>query len=272
MTKILAITSDWHVNSSVGLCPPQLVKDDGPIITPSKSQQWLWGRWRQFWQDAAAMSAHYKAPVTALINGDWGDLNKHSKAQLFEYENYSVIVKWMVEAAAPMREVAEAVYVVRGTEAHTGGAGWLEEEAAGKIGATKDAATGLSSFWTFARQFEDVRVFATHHPGTNSTVPWTIGAAANRAAVKTEIAFGASPPHLAFFGHVHHGEDSSDNHKVRAIFTPPWWLANAFTYRIGQGWGTQEIGGILVLIDGARLRVFKRYTPLPTGGQTWTKI
>lgn len=261
-----------HINSAVGLLPPGATLDDGQVVTPSKSQQWLWGKWGAFWGDVKQAALLCKSPISVVVNGDWGDLNKHDGFQLLTI-NPSTVVDWMCKTLQPLEGFAHRLYVVRGTEAHAGGAGYLENEAAGKAKAEIDSATGLPSFWALRLQVEGVRFLLAHHPGTNSRVPWTIGAAANRAAVKTALAFYGEEqrPDVAVFAHVHHGEDSADNHAIRAIFTPPWCLADAYSYRLGFGWAAQEVGGLIVIVDGNRYRVIKRYSQLPVGGRGWVK-
>jgi len=264
--------SDPHINSAVGLLPPGAQRDDGQEIKPSKSQAWLWERWQDYWNDVKQAALVCKAQSSVVINGDWGDLNKHDGFQLLT-TNPDTVIDWMTKSLQPLADFTHKLYVVRGTEAHVGGSGWLEERAAKDAGAVSDAETGLSSFWVLRLQIEGVRVLLAHHPGTNSRVPWTVGAAANRAAVKTQLAFGATEcPDLAIFAHVHHSEDSFDNHAVRAIFTPPWCLADAYSYRLGFGWAAQEIGGLIIIVDDNKFRVIKRFAALPVGGRGWIKV
>jgi len=257
----------------VGLLPPGATLDNGATVTPSKSQAWLWDKWLAFWQDVKQIAQVLKAETTVVINGDWGDLNKHSAVQLLTI-NPATVVRLMCKTLQSLEGFAHKLYVVRGTEAHVGGAGWLENQAAGDAGAVIDPDTGLPSFWALRLHIEGVRVLLAHHPGTNSRVPWTVGAAANRAAVKTQLAFynEAERPQLALFAHVHHGEDSGDNHAVRAIFTPPWCLADAYSYRLGFGWAAQEVGGVIIIVDDNKFRVIKRYASLPVGGKGWLKV
>jgi len=271
LTTILAIVSDLHVNSAVALCPKQMKRDDGQTIRPSKSQRWLRKNWLSFWRDVAQLKAEHSAETYALINGDWGDLNKHSKYQLLS-PNTDDVLDWMVEVVEPLRAVTNDVFIVRGTEAHVGGVGWIENRAAKEIGALKDPNTALPSWWVFRGTFDGVRVMCTHHPGTNSTRPWTTGAAANRAAAIVMDAHYSSKfkPHLAIFGHVHHNEDSFDNHTVRAVFNRSWTLADAFTHRIGFGIKRSVIGGLIVICDGGDYRVIKKSYKLPEA-KPWTK-
>ena len=46
---IVAIISDLHAGSTVGLCPPRFTLDDGGDYVSSPAQRWLWRNWNHFW-------------------------------------------------------------------------------------------------------------------------------------------------------------------------------------------------------------------------------
>ena len=130
MTTIIAHVGDLHVNSSVALMPPKVTKDDGQTVLQSATQRWLWRNWLDYWKLTAEHKRERNASVVGIINGDWGDINKHSKFQLIEPVNEDIVLDMMIETIAPMRKVCDTIIVVRGTEAHTGGVGYLENRAA----------------------------------------------------------------------------------------------------------------------------------------------
>ena len=274
--KILAINSDMHVNSAVGLLPPNARLDSGQEVKQSKSQAWMWERWLGFWRDAEKAASALKSDIVSVINGDWGDIIRlRNGAQLIEHENKNVVMQFMKDATKPMRDVTDDIIVNRGTEAHTGGAGWLEEKVSSEIEARKDPLTGLSSFWVLRLQVEGVRFLIAHHPMTNGRVKWTLGSAANRAAASVALDYynEEQKPDAAIFGHVHHSEDSFDNQPVRAIYTPPWCLANSYTHRLGAGLApVEKVGGLIIVVDGNSCRVFKRYFDTPREEEQWLKI
>jgi hypothetical protein len=274
--KILAIVSDMHVNSAVGLFPPACRLDDQQHITPSESQRWLWRNWLDYWQTVERIATETKATsISAVFNGDWGDKNKHSGFQLLEPENDDVILDTMTAAVKPATQLCDnRIYVVRGTEAHTGGSGWLENRAAKDVNAQIDPRTGMPSFWVLRLQIDGVRILTAHHPMTNGRVKWTNGSAANRAAATVALEYYNEPqrPHLAVFSHVHHSEDSYDNQPVRVLYTPPWCLAGSFVHRIGAGLGATQVGSPIVLVDGDRYQVVKRYYKTPGEERQWLTI
>ena len=235
---ILPVFSDCHVNSAVALCPDgPILRDDGQEITPSKSQQFINAAWMAYWEEVEAIKRGTPARVTSICTGDLVDINTHSGFQLIEPNNHDTVMDMGVEVLWPMRAVSDEWIIERGTEAHVGGSGWLENRIAKEVGAKIDPSTGLRSWWFAELSVEGVNITATHHPGTNSMRPWTLGGAANRAAAMMQDAYYLSgwKPNLSLFGHVHHNEDSYDNHAVRAIFNRSWAMKNAYDHRNGRG-------------------------------------
>lgn len=257
---IVAATADWHVNSRQGLCPSEFHHNDGQVTTPSAAQEWLNARFTMFWARVAAYKAKFSAArVLGVVNGDALDKNRHSSYQIMSV-NEADIIQATVEVAAPMTAICDEMAIVRGTEAHTGGDGWMEETFAGRVATVKPAETVASWYW-FDVNLDDFRMAFAHHPGTNSRVPWTIGNAANRAAVMLEDEFFGEPdaPRLVTYAHVHHSEDSGDNHKIRVMFLPPWKLGDAYDARGGMAGRRFCVGGNIYIVargrDGARLWV-----------------
>ncbi len=237
MTTIVAHVSDLHVNSSVALLPPTVTKDDGQVVTASKTQQWLWSKWLHFWK----LTAHYKAQtgaqVVGFINGDWGDMNRHDGFQLIEQKNTDTVIDMMVATVEPMRKVCDRIFVIRGTEAHVGGVGWMENRAAKEIGAVENVQQGTHSWYYFEGEFDGVWIVSAHHPGTNSMRPWTIGNEANRRAAMDVYNYASAEwkPTLTLWGHYHHDADSHDTHSIRAIYNRCWKVKDSFSHKIGLG-------------------------------------
>jgi len=252
-----------HIGSTVGLCTPTVELDDGGGYTASKSQRWLWRNWQDYWGQVAALKAE-GAQVVALLNGDVGDRNKHSAYQLVTV-NRATLLRMMVDALQPVLDVADHIVIVRGTEAHTGQSAELEEALAKDIGAVPDVQAGTASWWYWEATLEQVRVAAAHHPGTNSMRPWTRGGGANRAAAMTMDSYYGQrwQPDLAIFNHVHHNEDSYDNHPLRAIFNRCFSLQTAYDHRSGRGLQRSVIGGLIVTIEDGSYDVDKPAYALP---------
>ncbi len=247
---LVVATSDWHFNSAVGLCPPRISLDDGGTYTYSPAQAALWRSWRKLWQRIADLKQEHNATVYAVCCGDVVDVDRRGSLIT---SNKSVILSALADVAAPMLEVADKVFVVRGTEAHVGGAGELEEKFAADIGAEPNERAGTNSWWVLRASFGGVRFDFTHHPATSGRRPWTRAASAARQSRITREQYldrDERPPDVAVFGHVHYFASGGRTHKPETLFLPPFTWTTAFGYRLGAGAEIEPVGGVYFLCRG----------------------
>jgi len=265
MPTIVSHVGDLHVNSSVGLMPPIVTLDDGQKVKQSKTQRWLWKNWLDFWARTAQYKKEQDARVVGIINGDWGDINSYSGFQLIEPENYDVVLRMMVDAVVPMREVCDEIIVCRGTESHVGGVGWMENRAAKVIEAAQNKQEGTYSWFTWRGEVDGVKLTSSHHPGTTSMRSWTAGNEANRRAAMDvyNYAMSAWKPALTLWGHYHHYADSGTTHPVRAIYNRCWQVKTAYEYKLGFATQEDVIGGLWAFCDNEKLEVKDQPYALP---------
>jgi len=265
-TTLVVVVADLHTNSTIGLCAGRVELDDGGAYTPSKAQRdYLLRNWRRFWREVTALRDESHADrVVVVVDGDWADDNRHSKAQLITL-NRSVIVREAVRVLEPACEIADELLIVRGTEAHTGQSGELEEAAAEMIGATPDPTTGLHSHWYLLVEIAGVRFDIAHHPPTAGYRPWTRAPAAARAGEILRIQYleeGATVPDVAIRAHVHYYQPGPREPKPEFFYCPPWQLCTAFGHRIGAGGRIEPVGGLTFLCrDGEYQFKPLRYPP-----------
>lgn len=271
MTAVIAVFSDTHINSTIGLYAPGSGLDDGATIQSSKSQSWLWESvWLPYWKEVAETAKKTRATkVYAVSLGDLVDINTHSHAQLFT-ENQAVIVAGALDALAPSAKIVDEYIFLRGTEAHCGRSCFLEELVAAMYAKSghavlKDEATGAYSHWFLEISFDGVNCVFAHHPGTNSTRPWTQGGGAIRKAAWLTYDYYGQPwqPQIGVFGHVHHNEDSADSHPVRVVFSRPMSFFTAFDHRLGHTAQNPKVGGIIMVAKEGSLWLKKVQHELP---------
>jgi hypothetical protein len=262
MAAIVAVVSDTHINSTIGLCPPRVQLDDGGTYRPSRFQRELWRCWGEFW--GVVQQRREGLPLFVVLNGDLVDGDHHDTSQLVS-RNLETQARMAVEVLDPMAQMADQLFVIRGTEAHTGPSAMWEEFLGRDLGAVGDDIAGTASWWWLPLEVDGVRFDFAHHPGTSSRRPWTRGGAANRLAawVLNDYAeAGDRPPHLVFRSHNHVYEDSGNNHAVRAIITPCWQLTTGFGHRVGGSGKLADIGGVIVECqDGHYQLEVQRYRP-----------
>jgi hypothetical protein len=239
---IVPVVSDLHGMSTVGLMPPSWRTDDGQTVLQSQVQAWLWGKWTGYWGIIAAEKERTGYPVVAVVNGETVDKNWHPTVQqLTEFE--PTLIDAAVDILAPAMAVADYFLFTRGTEAHVGLGGALDELVARRIAEHKGIHVirnreGAYSWLWFWGKFGGVSMDIAHHPGHGYMREWTAGGDANRLAASILMRYAKLElpcPKITWRGHNHKPTDSADNYPTRAVITPSWQLATHFGHRIGGG-------------------------------------
>ncbi len=274
MAKVIAIVSDIHNGSTVALCPPSVKLDDGGTYVASKPQLWLWEKWNGFWEFAADLCKRYDAPMYQVFNGDLTDGYHHGTTQIISANPTAQADVVNGTLAVPLSYKPEAMFFVRGTEAHVGKSAAYEERAADGLlkdgwPVQKDVDADTSSWWHLRMEEEGIRLDFAHH-GRMGQRPWTKpNVTANLAfEIWAEHAMRDEPaPHIAVRSHLHRHVDTHRLHRVRLIQTPAWQLATAYIHRIAPD-SLADIGGICIVVDDGTYEVFD-YLPQYSRGSVW---
>lgn len=246
----LVIAADLHINSTVGLCKPVVNLDDGGTYHASRSQCWLWECWLDFTAQAEAAPGR----KVLILNGDLGDLDTKRRSYQLVSPNKATVLSLLIDTLEPLLSVADAVYIVRGTLAHTGKSAWLEEA----IGKDIDTAVknGEQYSWYHIRgAVEGVRLDISHHTSMGG-LPWTEKHAAMKLAEKVVwrymIDMKQPPPDLAVRSHNHRKSDSFDNYETRGITTSAFQLLTEYAYRTGRENDLADVGGMLIPCENGK--------------------
>ena len=258
--KVLAITSDHHVNSRLGLCPPEGAKlgvDGEGSYHPSKAQLWLWDRWEEYWRAVRDMVRETRGQLICIYNGDTQDgPGHHGNVQQIagDEETQAFLATRVFSVPRALKPYKQ--YMVVGTEVHSGPGHSADSSLARHLGCDRDAVTdSWATFW-LRLKIDGIRLDLRHHGRTGSR-PWTVGGIANLAAeIALEHANAGQPiPHLAIRSHKHrHADSGSLVPACRAIVTPAWCLKTSFGHKVAAE-SLADIGGIVVVIKGGRYEV-----------------
>jgi hypothetical protein len=277
---VIAIVGDIHANSTVALAPPRVRLDDGGEYVSSRQQRWIWRQWVAFWSEVGERRAAEGGPFYVVLNGELADDNHHATTQLIS-RNPADQLKVALQVLEPMTRLlgeGDRVFVLRGTEAHSGVSGSMDETLARELGAescgeneksVKTSQEGVHSWWSLRAEIDGVRLDVAHHPpGGGGRRPWTRGSFAQTLAAMRffEAAErGERPPHLLVRGHVHRPGDSYDAYPVRAVVLPSWQLTTSYGWRIGGGF--LPVGGAYLVTRGrGAYELVKRFTEWPLPG------
>lgn len=251
---VLAVWSDTHPGSTVGLCPPEGVKfDDGGDYTPSKPQRWLWECMEKFCSQVEGTRRQHHADLYGVCNGDAAEGNHHGTTQIVsgnpDAQNYLTL-----RAFDPFLALEpDRLWIVRGTEAHTGPGGSTEEALAKalahKAPVVRDQETNLWSYWHLRLAVHGLLLDFQHH-GRAGGRPWTrqntLSAQACEIWMEHSLRSQRAPD-LAIRSHRHVFGDSYGAYPTRVIQTPAFQLKTAFGHQVAAN-AISDIGGIIVTL------------------------
>jgi hypothetical protein len=270
---VLAITSDQHCGSTVALCPPKILLDDGGEYHASKAQLWIWERWLAYWAQVEQVRRQMNATLVQVYNGDLTEGDHHKTTQILSGNPTAQAAVVNEVLRVPLALKPDRIVGIRGTEAHVGPSAAFEERiftGLRKDGwpVVRDEDTGNSSHWHWTLDHQGVRLDIAHHGkfgSRPSTKMNTVIALAfdifSRAAID-----GRPYPHLAVRSHMHQFGDTGSAYPTRLIQMPAWQLATAFIHRINPG-AIADVGGIIVTIADGKLDIipviYKPASPKP---------
>lgn len=262
---LLAVTSDQHCVSTVGLAPPEGVAfDDGGRYEPSKPQHWLWENWLSFWADAAALRREHKAKLINVYNGDATDGGTHhgtTQTISADPEVQSYVTNRVFSVPQALKPLKS--YMVRGTAVHVGGDSAPSETALARhLNCERDPETESWATWHLRLTLYG-KLFDFQHHGRAGVRPWTkqnaLSALACQIWMEHQLV-GEQAPDVAFRSHKHTYGDSGDAYPTRLIQLPAWQLRTAYVHRVAPE-AMASIGGMLCLVapDGAYQMIPKLY-------------
>ena len=255
--KTLIFLSDTHTNSTVGLSKPNVKRGDGESVAAGTARRWLFWQYEEILQQ---IEKEKQGELYAVLNGDMIELDaKGRNATELISHNQTEAVGYAVEVLEPLYAMCKGVYMIRGTDAHTGKQAQGEEAIAANFENTiKNPDTGAASWYWLPLEFDGVRMDIAHHPkGAGSGRPMNYKAGIDRMAADALFSYadeGQLPPHLVVRSHLHGYRDSGSAFRTRAIITPAFCLLTAYTYRVGIN-ASNPIGAIMVHCNNGQYEV-----------------
>lgn len=245
----LVIVSDIHAGCQLGLCPPQVMLDEGGMYHYSPFQKKMWSMWQEFWGVWVPQYTHGE-PYAVVFNGDAIDGVHHNSTTQITHnmKDQGLIAK---EILKPVVEQCEGRYYhIRGTEAHVGKSAQSEEGLAIGLNAIPDAHQhARNDLWI---QVGDGLVHLLHHIGSTGSLAYETTAVMKELTESfVEAArWGRRPPDMIVRSHRHRYVElaiPSSRGKARAVVTPAWQGKTPFVWKIpGARLSTPMFGGVVV--------------------------
>lgn len=250
--EAIILTGDHHVNSTVGLCPPSFELDDGGTYQLNKTQRWMWAYWKECWEEAEEFTKGAKRS-TWIVNGDALDFDHKGRSSQYVTNNKATVQRMAVEALEPGLEKVDRVYFIRGTDAHTGRDGEMEEQLAQDIDITVKNGE-VASWYHLQGVICGMRVDVAHHTSMGG-LAWTDKNAANKIAADAIMQYvlaGQKFPNLVVRSHVHRHADSHDNYPLRAMILPAWQSMTSYGAKLNPN-RLSDIGMVVLLVEDGKI-------------------
>jgi hypothetical protein len=268
-TAIIAV-ADLHINSTVALSPPVVNLDDGGTYHASRTQHWLWNSWLDFISETKILTDDFRRVL--VINGDLTELDTQKRSIQLTTMNKNTILNMVLETIAPLVDIADAVYIIRGTAAHTGKSAWSEEAIAGDIDCAIHSGNGNFSWWHYRGVASGVKLDIAHH-AQMGFVPWSRKNAANNLAAKImwcyQVDRNETAPDLALRSHNHSYASSGDNYRCMVDYLPAWTTLTEYGYRQGYENMLSDIGGIIYFCNNGHYIKQKIFFKPKEARQIW---
>ena len=221
---------DLHVGSSVALCPLHGVRlEDGGTYMPNDAQRWLWARWSDLLSRVRELRKR-RCHVVLISMGEFIDGRHHETTQLLS-QSPEIQAAAAIDVMQPLATLANELYVLRGTEAHSGKGAASDFAIGRELGARQDPSTGMHAFYHLLLDVAGVQFDAAHHIGGGGDDPRLYGSAIRRetAAMLLE----RPETNIVLRGHVHRFADTGQAYPTAwGAVIPAWQLKTAFTHRV----------------------------------------
>lgn len=253
--KTLAIYSDGHTNSYVGLAKPERLRlDNGDIVSAGEVRRFIFHTFEDILEQ---VDKRKRGDLYSVLNGDAGEGDYKGRTTTIISRDAAQIQKYMNDVYAPIFQMSKGVWVVRGTEAHVGCNGALEESLAANFRNTiKDKNT--DSWQALFLNIDGVTMDIMHHPkGSGTSRPMNSQGLVDRLASDALFEYanaGDAPPQLVVRSHLHGYKDSHNAFRTRAIITPPLSLLTPYNYRSGIN-HENALGCILIHCENGQYEV-----------------
>lgn len=254
----IVVVSDTHINSTLGLWPPNFLAEQATPKPQNKFQGWLWDCWLDFCEYTHTLGEH-----AVVINGDLIQGIKPNRDIQLMTVNRAEQLRAARTVFSPLLKRVTHKYVVKGTEWHEGPAGEEVEELAETLNASAEPNTGEATYW-YLRLRMDGKLFAfAHHTSVTTVYHSTPPTREWREAYEMKVNDSTEVPDCIVRSHVHRFGVVPDATGERLYFTTPGWqLKNAHAFK-AQPLKLPNIGGLVVWVEDGQIKYTKRVYHIP---------
>lgn len=284
MTKSIEIQiGDMHIGHKTAIMYP----DSDLDYKPNKAQRWLFRVWDQnFLTDLQRLLDKFNPDHVHLSTmGDMGERDVKNRARDYVWaRKNTAIVDNATKLLRPLIALVDHIHAVRGTMAHIGSDGGIDEAIAAQYGDTISPTSGaviekgivirseegLYAHWYAEFELSGVRFDIAHH-GKNRT-KWTdinglvsLGNEILLRRTKNRIRV----PDVVSRGHYHWSGHTPMDMLPYVVAVPSWQLPTEYVYRIDPTTETPIVGAHVIAVEDGRLVWGERLTYTYPRGRVW---
>lgn len=259
-TQIVVI-SDLHVGSTLGLCSPEVVLDDGGKYLPNELQIESYNYWRKgFWPFVWNKAKKENRKTVVICNAETVDGSHHGTNQIWsnQVSDQITVAAELIDDATIQADVR---LFTRGTPAHVGESGSADEAVARILKATRPDGkkTGPYSAYHLKLNVDGVILDVCHHGPNTGNRMWSKGNGARsyaRTIVLDALVMNQKPPDLIIRSHYHkmlHETLHEYGNTTEMLVTPSWQWMSSFATRVVSYEQISDIGGLVISIDAGRV-------------------
>lgn len=250
-SRHLVVVSDLHVGCQLGLCPPEgVAQAEGGEYLPSSFQKKIGKLWKFFWSVYVPETTRGEA-YDVVVNGECIDGVHHQSVTQWS-QNLADQAAASCALLRPIRAACQGkLYILRGTEAHSGKSGQWDEWIARELGA-EPTREGQFSRYELWKNLGSGLVHLTHHIGATGSAAYE-STAVYKELVEAYVDAGRwndRPPDVIVRSHRHRHicvEVATGKGKAISVVTPGWQGKTPFSHRVLGGRQSQpQFGGIVL--------------------------
>lgn len=261
---VVVPVGDLHIGSSVALCHPDgIVLEDGGRYMPNAAQVWLWRQYDAILARVRELRKR-RVHVVTVFMGEFVDGRHHETTQLAS-QAPEIQAAAALDVVMPLATMSQELYVMRGTDAHSGHGAASDYAIGRELGAVRDQ-TGQAAYYKLRLDVGGVLFDIAHHVSGGGDDVRLYGNAIKRETAA--MLFEDPAINIVLRGHVHRYADTGEAFGLTrwGMVVPAWQLKTSFTHRITRR-EDATVGTHLIHIESgawSRERLMWTVPPAPT--------
>jgi len=222
---------------------------------PNPANRWLWKVWNMFWEEVEQLiEKHNPSHVHLSMLGEAGDIDYKMRSNEFWTKDYDVVKDNAIEVLERPMKLVDGAHFFRGTDAHVGSGGTLDELIASEYESAIPTEDGKFAHLRAEYELGGV-LFDVQHKGKNRS-KWgdTNLITALREEIILDRTHNKRPvPDVITRGHFHWLGATDINVSPLVVQVPSFQLPYKYIHDIDAVGRTPIVGGVVFIIKNRKV-------------------